>query len=141
MIGRTLLICCAVSVTFILSLDEHFYVTQDPTKITFMEYTNEFNLDLLRNLTPNEVERNYRNIIETIRRKGPEVLHKLNRSELLQLMFTTAKDEKESDVWNRWNGICDWFLGGEGPQYFEWYVLGRMPSTTTKYPTPNYRGI
>lgn len=141
MIEKILLICCTVSVSFILSLDEHLYITQDPTKVTFMEYTNEFNLDLLRSLSPNEVERNYRNIIETIRRKGPDVLVKLNRSELFHLVFTTARDEKQSDVWSRWNGICDFFLGQDGPQYFEWYVIGRAPSTTTRYPTPNNRGF
>ncbi|KAI5698305.1 uncharacterized protein LOC113465746 [Diaphorina citri] len=141
MIGRTLLVCSLMSVSFILSLDEHLYITQNPTKITFMEYTNEFNLDLLRNLTSNEIDRNYRNIVETIRRKGPEVLHQLNRSELLHLMFTTAKDEKPSDVWSRWNGICDWFLQEGGQHYFEWYVIGRMPQTTTRYPTKNNRGF
>uniref|UniRef100_A0A8D9E9Z8 Uncharacterized protein n=1 Tax=Cacopsylla melanoneura TaxID=428564 RepID=A0A8D9E9Z8_9HEMI len=141
MIGRTLALCSLLSISFISTLDEHLYVTHDPTKITFMEYTNEFNLDLIRNLTAPELDRNYVNIVETIRRKGPTVLDRLGRGELLNLMFTTAKDEKGSDMWNRWNGICDFFLQEGGQHMFEWYVIGRMPTTTTRIPTQNNRGI
>lgn len=141
MIGRTLLVCSLISVSYILTLDEHLYITQHPTKVTFMEYTNEFNLALLRNLTVNEIDRNYVNIIETIRRKGPDCLVDLNRTELRTLLFTKAPDEKLSDVWSRWNGICDFFLQEGGKQMFEWYVLNRPPKTTTRYPTENNRGF
>lgn len=135
-----LTIQCAPRNVTAVKKEKHANATEE------IEKTGEFDLTKLGELDEAQFNRVYFQIINTMKRMGPESLNYMNRTDVLETAFVADSRETPEEVQERWQGFCDFYKLDGNLYQFRDFVMSRVykpppPGKRVKKPPTHLRTL